>query len=170
MTTESGTATRPWGLGVAVIAIGAFWFYGSTLLPKTSTYARIGPGMFVAAVGLGLVVFGALLLVQIARGEKFEPQDAEDAIAGQPPSYPALATVLIGACLPLYTMERFGFVPTAALVFALTTRAFGSRRWPVDLAVGAAMGAAAWFGFSALGVQLGRLWQLPSLAALLPSV
>lgn len=159
---------RPWWLAIAVILIGAFWIYGASLLPTTSTYARVGPGMFVAAVGIGLVAFGALLLVQIARGERFDPQDVEDTVAGAPPSYLALTTVLIGAAIPLYTMERFGFVPTAALVFALTTRAFGSRRVVVDLAIGAAMGACAWFGFSALGVQLGKLYQVPALGALLP--
>lgn len=166
---KEGDGARPWWLGVAVILIGAFWVYGSWQLPATSTYARVGPGMFVAAVGYGLIAFGALLLVQIARGEKFESQEAEDTVAGQPPSYLALATVLIGACIPLYTMERFGFVPTAALVFAFTTRAFGSRRIALDLAIGATMGACAWFGFSALGVQLGMLYQIPALSALLPS-
>lgn len=169
MTDATPTDARPWWLGFAVMAIGGFWIYGSMQLPTTSTYARIGPGMFVAAVGIGLVAFGALLLLQIARGERFDPQEAEDAVAGQPPSYLALGTVLLGACLPLYTMERFGFVPTAAIVFAFTTRAFGSRRVLLDLAIGAAMGAAAWFGFSALGVQLGALAQWPAAAALLPS-
>ncbi|MBL8700070.1 MAG: tripartite tricarboxylate transporter TctB family protein [Alphaproteobacteria bacterium] len=159
---------RPWWLGIAVILIGGFWIYGSWQLPATSTYARIGPGMFVMAVGIGLVVFGALLLVQIARGERFEPQEAEDAVAGQPASMAALATVLIAAALPLYTMERFGFVPTSALVFAATTRAFGSRRVALDLAIGAVMGACAWYGFSALGVELGKLVQLPTPGALLP--
>ncbi len=171
MTTQSTAATtgrRPWWLAIAVILIGAFWIFGSFQLPATSTYARVGPGMFVAIVGIGLAAFGLLLLVQIARGERFEPQDAEDTIAGQPPSYLALATVLIAAAVPLYTMQRFGFVPSAALVFALTTRAFGSRRVVLDLAIGAAMGACAWFGFSALGVQLGALVQFPALVALLP--
>ena len=46
--------------------------------------------------------------------------------------------------------------------------AFGSRRVALDLAIGAAMGACAWFGFSALGVQLGKLYQVPALGALLP--
>ena len=73
------------------------------------------------------------------------------------------------AATPLSTMERFGFVPSAAFVFALTTRAFGSHRVVLDLAIGATMGACAWFGFSVLGVQLGALMQFPALVALLPS-
>jgi putative tricarboxylic transport membrane protein len=159
---------RPWWLGGAVVAVGALWLYGAVQLPIVATHARIGPGMFVAIVGGALVLLGLALTVQIARGTRFEPQDAEDAVAGQAPSRKALLTALLGAALPLYTMERFGFVVSAALVFALTARAFGARKPVLGLAIGAALGAATWFGFSALGVQLGTAWRLPSLAALLP--
>lgn len=79
------TAMRkgPWWLGLAVIFLGAVCFYASSDLAATAQYAAIGPGMFVAAVGLGLVGLGVLLLVQIARGEVFEPEDAENAASGQ---------------------------------------------------------------------------------------
>lgn len=164
----SSAAPRPWWLGGAVAAAGGLWLYGAAQLPIVATHARIGPGMFVAIVGGALVLLGLALTVQIARGARFEPQDAEDAVAGQRPSRKALLTALIGASLPLYTMERFGFVVSAALVFALTARAFGARALLPGLAIGAALGAATWFGFSALGVQLGAAWRLPALAALLP--
>ena len=101
---------RPWWLGGAVVAVGALWLYGAVQLPIDATHARIGPGMFVAIVGGALVLLGLALTVQIARGTRFEPQDAEDAVAGQAPSRKALLTALLGAALPLYTMERFGFV------------------------------------------------------------
>ena len=159
---------KPWWLGIAVVAIGAVWLYGATQLAHFATYAVIGPGVFVTATGAALVLLGLVLLVQIARGERFEPQDAEDVAAEQSASRPALLTAMAGAAAPLYTMERFGFAVTAALVFALTTRAFGSRRILLDLGLGAAIGAACWYGFTLLGVTLGGLARLPSLSELLP--
>lgn len=159
---------RPWWLGGAVIAIGALWVYGASLLPATSLYARIGPGLFVYVVGGALIVLGAVLLWQIARGERFDPQEVEDAAIDRPPSRRALLIVLVGAALPLYTMERFGFALSAALVFACTAHAFGARNPLFGLIIGAALGIAAWIGFAALGVELGTLWALPAPLALLP--
>jgi putative tricarboxylic transport membrane protein len=67
-------------------------------------------------------------------------------------------------------MSRFGFIVTAALVFALTTRAFGSRRILLDLAIGLFIAGLAWFGFSFLGVNLGEGWRMPkSVIELIPS-
>lgn len=163
-------ASRPWWLGFAVVGIGAFWIYGSTLLPQTSAYAKIGPGMIVAVAGGGLVVLGLVLLVQIALGERFEAQDAEDVLTDQPADWTAMGTSVLGAVIPLYTMERFGFVVSAALMFALTTRAFGSRRLLVDLAIGLALAAFSWWSFSLLGVNLGRAWAVPSLIDLVPKL
>jgi putative tricarboxylic transport membrane protein len=152
---------RPWWVGGAVIAIGALWIYGASLLPAKALYARIGPGLFVYLVGGALIALGALLLWQIARGERFDPQEVEDAAVDRPPSRPALLMMLVGAGLPLYTMERFGFALSAALVFACTARAFGARNPLLGLVIGASLGVAAWIGFDALGVELGPLWTLP---------
>jgi putative tricarboxylic transport membrane protein len=164
-------SARPWWLGFLVIAVGAFWIYGASLLPQTATYAKVGPGMFVTVAGLGLVVLGVLLLIQIARGEPFEAQDGENVEAGKSADWSALASAVAAGAVPLYTMHRFGFIVTAALVFALTTRAFGSRRFVFDIAVGLLIAALAWYGFSLLGVNLGPGWKLPKTAHdLLPAL
>ena len=162
---------RPWWLGIGVVAIGAFWIYGATLLPQTATYAKVGPGMFVSAAGIGLVVLGILLLFQIARGEKFESQDGEDVAAGQAADWVALGTAVAAAAIPIYAMERFGFVASATLMFALTTRAFGSRRIFWDLGIGLLIAGISWYGFNLLGVNLGDVWKIPKTAHdLLPSL
>ena len=79
-------APRPWWLGAAVVVWGLVWLYGALSLPQAATYAVVGPGFFPAAIGAGLVVLGLLLLVAVARGERFEPQEAEDADLSRPPS------------------------------------------------------------------------------------
>ena len=159
---------RPWWLAAVVIALGALWLYGSTQLAQTAAYAKIGPGLYLAICGFGLIGLGVLLAIQIARGERFEAQDAEDAMAGTPAHWPALLTAVAAAAVPMYTMQRLGFVVSAALMFALTTRAFGSRRLLLDTAIGAAIGAVAWYGFSLLGVELGASFKVPKPLQLLP--
>ena len=47
------------------------------------TANAIGPGFFPTAIGAGLVVLGLLLLVAVARGERFEPQEAEPPFEGR---------------------------------------------------------------------------------------
>lgn len=146
---------RPWWLGLIVIAIGLLWFFQGQALPQLGGYAALGPGFFVAAIGAILVVLGIILVVQIARGESFTPQDTENAEADTPASWPALLYAAAGAAIPLLTMQRLGFPLTAMLSFALVTRAFGSRRVILDCFIGLILGSICWVGFSKLGVSLG---------------
>jgi putative tricarboxylic transport membrane protein len=151
---------RPWWLGIGIIAIGVVWLYGALSLPQTAQYARIGPGLFVAVIGVALIVLGALLIMQIWQGEVFTPQDSEDALAGAPADKTALLTAIAAAALPLLTIRTLGFPLTAMLSFTLVARAFGSRRVFLDLLIGAILSIIAFFGFVQLGVTLGEFFPL----------
>ena len=141
---------RPWGFGIGVVLFGLVWLYGALSLPQTATYAVVGPGVFPAVIGAGLVVLGALLLLAIARGERFEPQGTEDADVTRAPSRAAFWTTLAAGFLPVLVLRPLGFPVAAALTFALTARAFGSRRLVLDLGVGLLLGIGCWFLFSRL--------------------
>jgi len=142
--------SRPWWLGVAVIVLGLVWLYGAWSLPQAATYAVVGPGVFPAGIGVGLVVLGALLLVAVARGEGFEPQEAEGADVMRRPSRAAFWTTLAAGLAPVLLIRPLGFPVAAAVTFALTARAFGSRRLLLDLGVGLLLGAGCWLLFSRL--------------------
>jgi putative tricarboxylic transport membrane protein len=144
------SATRPWWLGIAVTVWGLVWLYGALSLPQAATYAIVGPGFFPAAIGAGLVILGVLLLVAVARGERFEPQEAEDADLSRPPSRVSFWMAVAAGVVPIFVIRPLGFPIAAACAFALTARAFGSRRLVVDLAVGLALGLACWLLFSRL--------------------
>jgi putative tricarboxylic transport membrane protein len=143
-------ARRPWWLGGAVIALGLVWLYGALSLPQAATYAVVGPGFFPALIGAGLVALGVLLLVAVARGERFEPQDAEDVDASRAASRGAFWTTVVAGVIPVFVIRPFGFPIAATLAFALTARAFGSRRLLLDLGVGLILGIACWLLFSRL--------------------
>lgn len=130
-------------------------------MPQLGGYAALGPGFFVTVLGGLLVVFGVVLLVQIARGESFMPQDTENAEAHAKASIKPLLYTVAAAGMPLLTMQRLGFPLTAMISFALVTRAFGSRRVVFDCAIGLTLGIISWVGFSRLGVNLGLLVPLP---------
>ena len=143
-------ASRPWWLGAAVVIWGLVWLYGALSLPQAATYAIVGPGFFPAAIGAGLVVLGLLLFVAVARGERFEPQEAEDADLSRPPSRASFWTTVAAGVLPIFVIRPLGFPVAAALAFALTARAFGSHRPALDLAMGLALGLVCWLLFSRL--------------------
>lgn len=150
----------PWWLGLAVILMGAVCLYASTGLAATAQYAAIGPGMFVSGVGFGLIGLGVLVLVQIARGEVFEPEEAENAVPGQSMDKRAFFTALLAAIVPALTIEPLGLPVTAMLSFMLVARAFGSRRLVFDLVVGFVLASLCWFIFGWLGLQLGGFFPL----------
>jgi putative tricarboxylic transport membrane protein len=140
---------------VAVVALGCVCLYGASGLAQGARYAAIGPGLFVTVAGAGLVILGLLLLVQIARGERFEPQDSEDAAANVKADPKALLIALAAAIVPIVTMQRLGLPITAMLSFTLVARALNSKKLLMDLLAGFLLGTFAWFLFTRLGLQLG---------------
>lgn len=153
-------APRPWWLGGLVIALGCVCLYGAFSLPQAARYAGVGPGLFVTLVGSGLVLLGLLLLMQIAHGEKFVPQDTEDASGSDKADMTAFLTALAAAIVPVLTIEALGVPFTAMLSFTLVARAFGSRKTVIDVITGAILGSLAWLLFTQLGLQIGSFLPL----------
>lgn len=143
---------QPWWLGLAVILFGAVCLHASSTLSLAAQYAAIGPGLFVAMVGAGLVLLGVLLLVQMKRGTAF---DDEERARDPGMDKRAFFTALVACAVPALVIEAIGLPLTATIAFMLVARAFGSRRTVLDLASGFVLGSASWFLFSRLGLQLG---------------
>lgn len=147
---------KPYWIGIGLMVMGAVWLYNAFGLPQGARYAAVGPGLFVTIAGAGLLILGAILMLQIWRGESFQPQDAEDADGSTRMDKRAFLTALVAVALPIATMGPLGMPFTATLSFVLVANAFGSRRWWLDLICGAVLASAAWFLFAQLGLQLGR--------------
>ena len=147
--------SKPWWLSISVIVLGAICVYSGSKLPSTAQYAAIGPGLFVNLAGLGLMILGILLTIQIARGEKFEAQDTENASGSTPMDKKAFFTATLGCLIPALTITFLGLPLTAMLTFALIARSIGSNKLLSNLIIGFILGGLSWLLFSYLGLQLG---------------
>ncbi|WP_256330930.1 tripartite tricarboxylate transporter TctB family protein [Pelistega sp. MC2] len=151
---------KPWWLAVAVLIIGAVCIYNATDLSATAQYAAVGPGLFLLLTGLGLLLCGLILLIQIAKGEKFEPQDEEDASGNAPMDKKAFFLSTAATIVPVLIIETIGLPITAMIAFTMVAYAFGSKKTLIDMILGFLVGTVSWFIFSYLGLQLGSFLPL----------
>jgi putative tricarboxylic transport membrane protein len=133
-------------LGVGIALVGLVFVVTAFWLPGDETYARVGPGSGPALVGIGLIVAGMVFARAAARGEVPSPP---------PPRRTSLAWIVGGFALATACLPRAGFPVAAGLLFAMTARAFGARRWLRGVLIGLALGLAIYALFAyALGVSL----------------
>ena len=152
---EQEAPPRPYWIGLLLLAFGAIWIWGGMSLPQGARYAAVGPGLFPTLIGVALVVLGAILLLQIHRRETFQAQSGEDVEADAKMDKRAFLTALVAVAIPMVLMKPIGMPLTATLSFMLVANALGSKRWLMDLAIGAVLATAAWWLFRALGLNLG---------------
>lgn len=151
---------RPWLLPLLVGGLAAVLIAEGFYLPITQLYGGVGPGFFVLAIGVALAVLAAVLLVQVARGVAFEPEETEGADTTAPVSWSGLLLAGAGVFLPVGLIGWIGFPLAGGLAYACVTRAYGSRRVLPDIVIGLLVAGTTWFAFTRLGVQLGPFFPL----------
>jgi len=138
---------REAALGASAVVLGIAVAVVATGFPGGSAYDTLGPRLlpYIVAVGLGLTGL-SILIGAFARVRRAEPETLD------------LAPVLwiVGALIiPIFLIRTIGWVPVAAVVFALGARAFGNRRVVLNLAFGLAFGIVTFVLFNyALGLNL----------------
>lgn len=148
---------RPYWIAAGTMGWGAIVLIKAAELPQFDQYAYIGPGFLPSAVGIGLMLLGLMLALQIRQGVPFEEQEAEDVSENHAVSYKALGLSAAACALPLLTMPKLGFVITCTGCFVLVAAAFKSERWLPNALIGLAFSLICWWLFRKLGVQLGGL-------------
>jgi putative tricarboxylic transport membrane protein len=146
----------------AATLLGVFVLVQASAMSSTSTFARVPPNIFPIIVGVGLLIFGLVLLVNALRGEKAEPAGEEDADPNAPTNYLAVAFVGAGLLGQILLMNTLGFVITASLMFASTAQGFRPtsrsarlRAFGTDVLIGVVISVIAYLGFTrGLGLQL----------------
>ena len=131
---------------MAVIVLQQAWS-----IPVSPLYAKVGPTIIPVIAGLGLLLFGAALLVSALRGG-WQPDD-EKALRID---HVGLGWVVAGLGLNVLTIGPLGFTIASVLLFTCVTRGFGSRQILRDAGIGAAFALIAYLGFAkTLNINIG---------------
>jgi len=176
---ERKLAPGDFAVGLAVVAVGLIVIWQTTVIPER-LITQMGPRAIPYVVGTALVVLGAMLAFEGARGGWSHALEDDDA----PVHYASLAwlfggllvnVLLIGpmANLPLVggllesvpndgsllgtlVSRGLGFVPASSLQFMLIARAFGSTRIVRDAAIAIAVTVVSLVTFGrGFGVNIG---------------
>ena len=150
-------------VAAGVLALGALMLWGSYHLPTGGGYAQVGPGVVPRIVGAGLVALGALLVAEALRGGFRGLDEEEERRLGM--DWPAFAWITAGILAYGLAVERLGFLIASTALFAMVARAFGSRRWLLNAAVGVLLAAAI---FAVFNYGLGLMLPAGVLRPLLP--
>jgi putative tricarboxylic transport membrane protein len=146
----------PLAVAASVVGLGLFVLAGAFSIEGEAQYAGVGPRAFPVLVGAALTVLGTALAVGVVTGRiALRPEAGEDVDETRTADLAPMAWIVAGLVVAVFALERIGFALTAALVFTLTARAFGSRRLLRDAVIGLAIGLATFFLFArGLGVSL----------------
>ena len=140
-------------VAAGVAAIGAFVLGGSFYLPTGGGYAQVGPGVVPRIVGVLLIVAGILLIREALTGG-FRGVD-EEAEVHLPMHWGYFAWASGGILAYGLVIEHLGFILSSTILFVMVARAFESRRWVLNIAVGLALSVAIYAIFRyGLGLML----------------
>jgi putative tricarboxylic transport membrane protein len=153
-------------VALALVGLGLFVLHqGYSIGGEQSAYAKVGPQVFPYVIGAGLLLIGGLLARGALKGSwSVVWAEADDAGSGRQELWRRMSSaglVGLGLVLNAALIKPLGFVVASTLMFALTTRAFGSRRLLFDLAVAAGFSGLIFVIFTyALKLPLpgGTLW------------
>jgi putative tricarboxylic transport membrane protein len=152
-----------------LIALGGVAAYGGSRLPPVPGQ-QIGPNVFPIVVGAGLALCGALIALGV--GHRFEEEAQADLAAhsdqaAEPPRTHGWWRGLMALVPPglllfyVFSVDRLGFLLTAAVVVAAAALALGARlRLAVPLAIGAPL---------AVHLVFSKLLRVPLPSGLVPA-
>ena len=149
-----------------LVGLGLFVAWqGYSMALEQSAYARVGPEVFPYVIGAGLILIGGLLARDALKGSWaviWAEGDEGDAGAEEfRRRMLCVALVGLGLVLNVILIVPLGFIVASSVMFAFTTRAFGSGRLFFDLAVAALFAGSIFLIFTyalKLPLPAGTVW------------
>jgi putative tricarboxylic transport membrane protein len=125
-------------IGGGVLMLAAVLGFGMGNIPADAGFAGITP-RFYPTVITGLLAFlGVCLIWQSRRGGKNQAEDPADSVIPAP-NWQAAIWVIAALLLSAFLIEKIGFVLSSTLLFVLSARGFGSRRYLRNMLLGLAI-------------------------------
>jgi putative tricarboxylic transport membrane protein len=131
------------GLVVLACAVVVMWQAGE--IAASPLYAQVGPKFVPYVVGFGLAVLGAGLAVAALTGKWTTEPDEAGGVDRR-----ALGWLAAGMIINCAAIGPLGFIIASTAMFACVARAFASKAWLRDLAIGFAIAVTAYVCFDKL--------------------
>jgi putative tricarboxylic transport membrane protein len=162
MSTETHTSEKPrpdyaqYVVCAVMVIVGAFLIYDAVSMP--GGYAEVdpvGPRLFPIAIGVGLVAMAVILAIAIPRGSRGEADAGEDIDPDMPSDWRTVG-LLVGLFVMLIVLvQPLGWAIAGGLFFAGCATVLGSKHYVRNIAIGAVLAVASFYGFySGLGIPL----------------
>ena len=143
-------------VGETIIALGVMVLAGvvgwqALSIPVSPIYAKIGPTAVPLITAAALALLGVLLLVSALRGG-WQPAEEKEAT----PDRAALLWIVGVLILNVILIGPAGFTIASVILFVGVARAFGSKAFLRNVAIGTTFALIAYFGFAkTLGIDIG---------------
>jgi putative tricarboxylic transport membrane protein len=135
-----------WGVGLVLLALGAGIIIGTFSVSALPGQDSLGPRLFPALIGGGLVLLGLAHFRPRAHDLEGHADDGH---------WPSLLWMVGGLAFGALTYKLLGFIPAALGIFVLTARGFAGKWDWRHVAVGLVVALIAFFGFTkGLGLNL----------------
>lgn len=139
-------------LGACAVLLGSYVAIDAAGYHDGSTYDSLGPSLLPYIIGAGLILTGLTILIGGLVG-RVSSRTAERI------DWIPVALIILGLIIPIPFILMLGWIPVITVVFAVGSRAFGSRRPVLDLGFGFAFGAVTLLIFNyGLGLNLPVGW------------
>jgi len=139
-----------------LVAVGAFVIFDAlTLEAGFAEVDPVGPKMFPAVIGVVLIVLAIILAIAIPRGSVGEADAGEDVDPDAPADWRTVGLLVGIFVATILLVNPLGWAITGALLFAGTATVLGSRRYVLNLVIGAVLSVGSFYAFySGLGIPL----------------
>ncbi|KJL34183.1 tripartite tricarboxylate transporter TctB family protein [Microbacterium azadirachtae] len=139
-----------WAVAAAVFVLGGIVLLDGLGQRQSTSASGIGAGFMPIVVGSLLLLLAVVLAVQLARGRRGEPEQAEGDVDVTRTHWTALGIAAAGLLFFLFTVEPLGFIPATTVMFYLISLAMGSRRYLMALVIALATACVIFFSFTKL--------------------
>lgn len=146
----------PWhqfAVAAGVAAIGVAMLALTPTIEGGAGYAGVSPRFFPVLIGIGLVVLGVALIVDVWRHGLIGVDEAAE--SAMPMDWAAFGWISASLIIAGLVIEKGGFVIACTSLYVLCARGFGSRRYVLNVFVGLLLSAAIFVAFNyGLGMTL----------------
>lgn len=123
-----------WVVAGTLVVIGVVVLADGLGQRKSTSASGIGAGLLPTIVGILILALSAVLIVQLLRGKRGEPEAAEGDVDTTQTHWIPLAVTIAALLFFVFTIEWLGYMPAAAVMFSLIALAMGARRyWAIVL-------------------------------------